>query len=43
MVKDREGWRSVGHGVTKSWMQLSDQTTTVSLQLKIELDGFNGC
>ena len=24
MVKDRETWLAVDHGVTKSWMQLSD-------------------
>ena len=24
MVKDREAWRAVVHGVTKSWTQLSD-------------------
>ena len=24
LVMDREAWRSVVHGVTKSWMQLSD-------------------
>ena len=27
MVKDREGWRPAVHGVTKSWMGLSDWTT----------------
>ena len=26
MVKDREAWRAVVHGVTKSWTQLSDFT-----------------
>ena len=24
MVKDREAWRAAFHGVTKSWIQLSD-------------------
>ena len=24
LVKDREAWRAVVHGVTKSWTQLSD-------------------
>ena len=24
MVKDREAWRAVVHGVAKSWTQLSD-------------------
>ena len=24
IVKDREAWRAVIHGVTKSWTQLSD-------------------
>ena len=28
MVKDREAWHAVVHGVTKSWTQLSDWTTT---------------
>ena len=27
-VKDREAWRAAVHGVTKSWTQLSDLTTT---------------
>ena len=27
---DREAWKATVHGVTKSWTQLSDQTTTVS-------------
>jgi len=26
LVMDREAWRAVVHGVTKSWMQLSDGT-----------------
>ena len=36
LVMDREAWRVVVHGITKSWMQLSDwtelrdQTTTTS-------------
>ena len=28
MVKDREAWRAVVHGVAKSQIQLSDCTTT---------------
>ena len=28
LVLDREAWRAVLHGVTESWTQLSDQTTT---------------
>ena len=28
MVKDREAWRAVVHGLTKSWTWLSDWTTT---------------
>ena len=30
MVKDREAWRAAVHGVTKSWAQQSDRTTTFS-------------
>ena len=26
LVMDREAWRVVIHGITKSWMQLSDWT-----------------
>ena len=26
LVKDREAWRAVIHGVAKSWTQLSDRT-----------------
>ena len=29
-VKDKEAWRAAFHGVTKSWTQLSDWTTTFS-------------
>ena len=29
-VKDKEAWRAAFHGVTKSWIQLSDWTTTFS-------------
>ena len=31
IVKDREVWSAKIHGVTKSWTQLSDWTTTTSL------------
>ena len=27
-VKDREAWHAAVHGVTKSWTQLSNSTTT---------------
>ena len=30
IVKDREAWRAAAHGVTKSWTQLSNWTTTAS-------------
>ena len=30
MVKDREDWCAAVHGVTKSWTQLSDRTTTAA-------------
>ena len=29
MAKDREAWRAAVHGVTKSWTQLGDGTTTI--------------
>ena len=29
-VKDREAWHAAVHGVTKSWTQLSDGTTSMS-------------
>ena len=29
MLKDREAWYAAVHGVTKSWMGLSDLTTTM--------------
>ena len=28
MVKDKEAWRAAVHGVTNSWIRLSDRTTT---------------
>ena len=31
MVKDREAWRAVVHGVVKSQTQLSDLTTTTNI------------
>ena len=30
IAKDREAWRAAVHGVTKSWTQLSDSTTTTT-------------
>ena len=30
MVKEREAWRAVVHGVTKSWTRLNDSRTTTS-------------
>ena len=30
MVMDREAWHAAGHGVAKSWTQLSNWTTTIS-------------
>ena len=32
IVKDREAWCAAAHGVSKSWRQLSNWTTTASLQ-----------
>ena len=31
LVMDREAWRAAVHGVTKSWTQLNDSTTTMCL------------
>ena len=28
MVRDRETWHTAVHGITKSWTQLGDRTTT---------------
>ena len=36
MVKDREAWCAVAHGVAKSWRQLSDWTTTTKHKLCIK-------
>ena len=33
IVKDREAWCAAAHGVAKSWTQLSDWTTTLTLNL----------
>ena len=35
MVKDSEAWRAAVHGVAKSWIQLSDLTTTNSSRLDL--------
>ena len=32
IVKDRKAWHATVHGVTKSWAQLSNQTTTMVFQ-----------
>ena len=34
MVMDREAWSAVVHGVTESWIKLSDWTTTTMTVLK---------
>ena len=34
MVKDREAWHAVVHGVAKSWTRVSDWTTTNIINLK---------
>ena len=31
IVKDREAWSAAVHGVSKSWILLSDSTTTVTM------------
>ena len=33
IVKDREVWHAAIHGLTKSWTQLSDSTTTTSRKI----------
>ena len=33
IVKDREAWRAIVHGVTKSWTWLSDWTTNTKLKV----------
>ena len=33
-VKDREAWSAAVHGVTKSWTRLSNQTTTVVINME---------
>ena len=38
VVKDREAWCAVVHGVTKSQTQLSDRTTTYETALLGELE-----
>ena len=44
MVKDREAWHAVVHGVAKSQTQLSDSTTTVTAkQITPKFNGFKQC
>ena len=33
IVKDREAWHAVVHGVAKSWTRLSNETTNSNLQV----------
>ena len=35
IVVDRGGWHAAVHGVTKSWTQLSERTTTTVLLKKV--------
>ena len=35
LVKDREAWRAVVHGVAKSWTWLSDRTELISISIYI--------
>ena len=35
VVKDREAWHAAVDGVTKSWTQFSDRTTTIRFQLEV--------
>ena len=34
LVMDREAWSAAVHGVTKSWTRLSNQTTTVVINME---------
>ena len=34
-VKDREAWRAAVHGVTNSWIELSDRTITTITMLPL--------
>ena len=36
IVKDREAWCAAVHRVTKSWLQLSNRTTTTSVVLCVQ-------
>ena len=36
MVQDREAWHATVHGVTNSWTQLSDSTTSDEKIIQIE-------
>ena len=38
IVKDREAWCAAVHGITKSWIWLSDWTTTVQFSLSVVSD-----
>ena len=35
IVKDREAWCAAVYGVTKSWTQLKDSTTTTNLRASV--------
>jgi len=35
MVKDREAWSAIVHGVSKSWTQLSECTTAILQKRKL--------
>ena len=41
MVKDKEAWHVVVHGVAKSWMQLRDWTTTTTILVFIHFKVFS--
>ena len=36
IVEDREAWHAAVHGVSKSWTQLSDWTTTITKGQKVD-------
>ena len=42
-VKDREVWWAAGHGISKSWIWLSDWLTTTTLKVKVKVLVAHSC